>query len=260
MNPLRARASTQAELEAFERTCERLAGFDPALSFERVDGQLCALAAGPSLPPAAEWLPALFDDTFERTFADPADRAQALGVLQTRLAVLCSQLNPEALFEDPDGLRLDPLMAEWTAEQRQALVDEGAVSVEDAALMQTGTLWAAGFTDAVEALPLLWSPPADEEAEAAFAQGLAFVGALLMPTGSDELKDHIAAHYPKGEPSRDDLIADACMAVQDMRMYWVDFAPRPATRRVEPTPGRNDPCPCGSGKKYKKCHGAAAQA
>jgi preprotein translocase subunit SecA len=23
--------------------------------------------------------------------------------------------------------------------------------------------------------------------------------------------------------------------------------------------GRNDPCPCGSGKKYKKCHGAASQ-
>ena len=22
--------------------------------------------------------------------------------------------------------------------------------------------------------------------------------------------------------------------------------------------GRNDPCPCGSGKKYKKCHGACA--
>jgi preprotein translocase subunit SecA len=25
-----------------------------------------------------------------------------------------------------------------------------------------------------------------------------------------------------------------------------------------PKVGRNDPCPCGSGKKYKKCHGAAA--
>jgi preprotein translocase subunit SecA len=24
--------------------------------------------------------------------------------------------------------------------------------------------------------------------------------------------------------------------------------------------GRNDPCPCGSGKKYKKCHGAAQAA
>jgi preprotein translocase subunit SecA len=28
-------------------------------------------------------------------------------------------------------------------------------------------------------------------------------------------------------------------------------------RRNEPKVGRNDPCPCGSGKKYKKCHGAA---
>ncbi len=27
--------------------------------------------------------------------------------------------------------------------------------------------------------------------------------------------------------------------------------------RAEPKVGRNDPCPCGSGKKYKKCHGAA---
>jgi hypothetical protein len=29
-------------------------------------------------------------------------------------------------------------------------------------------------------------------------------------------------------------------------------------RRVEPKVGRNDPCPCGSGKKYKKCHGVEA--
>jgi preprotein translocase subunit SecA len=28
--------------------------------------------------------------------------------------------------------------------------------------------------------------------------------------------------------------------------------------RSEPKVGRNDPCPCGSGKKYKKCHGGAA--
>ncbi len=29
-------------------------------------------------------------------------------------------------------------------------------------------------------------------------------------------------------------------------------------QRSAPKVGRNDPCPCGSGKKYKKCHGAAA--
>jgi preprotein translocase subunit SecA len=31
---------------------------------------------------------------------------------------------------------------------------------------------------------------------------------------------------------------------------------RPAQARAIPKVGRNDPCPCGSGKKYKKCHGA----
>jgi SWIM/SEC-C metal-binding protein len=30
--------------------------------------------------------------------------------------------------------------------------------------------------------------------------------------------------------------------------------PEPA--KVAATPGRNDPCPCGSGRKYKKCCGA----
>jgi hypothetical protein len=29
-------------------------------------------------------------------------------------------------------------------------------------------------------------------------------------------------------------------------------------KRDEPKVGRNDPCPCGSGKKYKKCHGAGS--
>ncbi|NTW50865.1 MAG: preprotein translocase subunit SecA, partial [Chlorobiales bacterium] len=28
--------------------------------------------------------------------------------------------------------------------------------------------------------------------------------------------------------------------------------------RVDKAPGRNDPCPCGSGKKYKQCHGRNA--
>jgi preprotein translocase subunit SecA len=33
-------------------------------------------------------------------------------------------------------------------------------------------------------------------------------------------------------------------------------APKPV--RAGAKVGRNDPCPCGSGKKYKKCHGASA--
>ncbi|MFM9051758.1 MAG: SEC-C metal-binding domain-containing protein, partial [Bacteroidota bacterium] len=30
---------------------------------------------------------------------------------------------------------------------------------------------------------------------------------------------------------------------------------RPQPVRVEQKVGRNDPCPCGSGKKFKSCHG-----
>ncbi|MCC7417185.1 MAG: preprotein translocase subunit SecA [Acidobacteria bacterium] len=37
-----------------------------------------------------------------------------------------------------------------------------------------------------------------------------------------------------------------------------DDAAVKTVRREEPKVGRNEPCPCGSGKKYKKCHGAAA--
>jgi preprotein translocase subunit SecA len=30
--------------------------------------------------------------------------------------------------------------------------------------------------------------------------------------------------------------------------------------RAVPKVGRNEPCPCGSGRKYKHCHGALQQA
>ena len=32
--------------------------------------------------------------------------------------------------------------------------------------------------------------------------------------------------------------------------------PKITIRRDTPKVGRNDPCPCGSGKKFKNCHGA----
>ncbi|MEO8605615.1 MAG: SEC-C metal-binding domain-containing protein [bacterium] len=34
--------------------------------------------------------------------------------------------------------------------------------------------------------------------------------------------------------------------------------PAEPVRRAEPKVGRNEPCPCGSGKKFKKCCGVSA--
>nr|WP_243152435.1 SEC-C metal-binding domain-containing protein [Clostridium butyricum] len=36
----------------------------------------------------------------------------------------------------------------------------------------------------------------------------------------------------------------------------MDFDLKKQTKNVNKKIGRNDPCPCGSGKKYKKCCGA----
>ena len=250
--------SSDAELRAFDVTCERLAGFSDELSFESIDGFLTALAAGPRLPSPDDWLPALCGDAFDRAFADPEDHAQALHSLQARLKVLCRQLDPEAMLDDTEQMRLLPLVAEYTDAERQRLVDDGVLPAEEAAWLQTGSLWAQGFLDALEAFPEIWVEPADETDAADFGALVAQVAALVLPPDSPEWQAHLVEYWPKGEPDRDELLAEACWAVQDLRLYWVDHAPRPSPRHVEPTPGRNDPCPCGSGRKYKKCHGAAA--
>ncbi|MGC2637948.1 MAG: SEC-C metal-binding domain-containing protein, partial [Acidobacteriaceae bacterium] len=44
--------------------------------------------------------------------------------------------------------------------------------------------------------------------------------------------------------------------LEHARMAGAGDASTPAQRRTGEKVGRNDPCPCGSGKKYKKCHGA----
>jgi preprotein translocase subunit SecA len=51
------------------------------------------------------------------------------------------------------------------------------------------------------------------------------------------------------------LAAAAAVSRKPARVGGDDAGVR-TVRREEPKVGRNDPCPCGSGKKYKKCHGA----
>ena len=61
-----------------------------------------------------------------------------------------------------------------------------------------------------------------------------------------------------GFEERMGLIAELPECIAELGIFWT--ASGGATfhepKRTEPLPGRNDPCPCGSGKKYKKCHGA----
>jgi uncharacterized protein len=255
------RLSSDAEIDALDAVCRRLAGFDDAVSLEWVDGWLAALACAPLRPPADAWLDAMFDDAFERVFADPSDHAQALAALEARLAVLRDQLDAQALQDDPDAPRLDPVMFEWSDDDRRRAIDEDGASEDEAAGMQTGAVWAMGVLDGVEALAALGAlaSPVDDDARAELDELLVQVEALTWPPASAEWARFAARYYPHGTPpTRDELVGEACFALQELRLCWLDHAPRPPQRRVAATPGRNDPCPCGSGKKYKKCHGASA--
>ncbi len=67
-----------------------------------------------------------------------------------------------------------------------------------------------------------------------------------------EILERMASSYGLDEPGGEDDV-----------VYADDFTPPLLANevtmpiRAEQKVGRNDPCPCGSGKKYKKCHGAA---
>ncbi|MBL8349498.1 MAG: UPF0149 family protein [Burkholderiaceae bacterium] len=254
-----ARESSEAEIEALEALCDRLSGFGADVAVEWVDGYLTALLASRRVILPGEWLPAMFGDAFGRAFADPADVEQAMAALTGRWNVIASQLDVEAMLDAPDELRLVPLMWSYDDEARAEVVAGGHMTAEDANdLLQTGALWAEGFVDAIEAFAEDWPEP-DVETEDGRWYDDCQLRVTALTLGQADLAEHLADYYPGETVTRDQLVDDACFAVQDLRLYWLDHAPRPEPRHVEPRPGRNDPCPCGSGKKYKKCHGAAVQ-
>jgi hypothetical protein len=57
------------------------------------------------------------------------------------------------------------------------------------------------------------------------------------------------------EDEFEDDFLDEPVLVQEPPPYYDDGPTMPLVR-IEPKVGRNDPCPCGSGKKFKKCCGA----
>jgi uncharacterized protein len=255
---MKPRDSSDAEIEALEALCDRLAGFDDRVSVEWLDGCMAALLAGPRALSPLEWLPRLLDDAWERTFADPQDQQQALDTLLGRWNVLASQLDPEALFDEPDLLRLAPLLGDYGDAARAAALAEGRLQPEELDDWPlTGELWALGVLEAIEAFADDWVAPAGDADDQAWYDGCLRAIEALTQRDAARLAADLQIRYPGQTLSRDELVDEACLALQDLRCWWVEHAPRHAPRRVAKTPGRNDPCPCGSGKKYKKCHGAA---
>ncbi len=109
----------------------------------------------------------------------------------------------------------------------------------------------------------LYPEELQEEIERAFADGLVDTGDINLEHALEDLKqgkERIMARTARDRHQW--LIDDAAEHIEK----WCPNEPvrpaasvkwSPATSPVRSTPkvGRNDPCPCGSGKKYKKCCG-----
>lgn len=111
--------------------------------------------------------------------------------------------------------------------------------------------WCIGFITALELDPEGWQPLVDTDAgeEATLLTPMLLYG---TEAGWNQVQDNEALREKQGDFA--DAIPTCVIGIRD---YWLPHRKAASTfRRETGKVGRNDPCPCGSGKKFKKCCGS----
>ncbi|WP_313563164.1 YecA family protein [Diaphorobacter nitroreducens] len=236
--------------------------------WEFCDGFLTALVCTRRPVPAAEWLPMLLGDGLELdvaegeplplvpTFKDLAQQERFLALWELRRAEVQAQLDEQAESLDADNA-FQPEVIDMRG-AIASLPEEERAEMAGQEIPSFGQVWALGFMFAVENWPEDWATPRDKEAAQWLDGALESIVAL---TEDDTGKPEICMYAEDGPPStsqeRLEVFGEAIWGVYDLRQLWRSLGPRQETIVKGEQPGRNDPCPCGSGKKYKKCCGAA---
>jgi len=234
--------------------------FEETPQWEFCEGFMAALVCGRRAMLPGEYLPVLLDTGdgaagHQGAFADAAQATRFLELWTRRwndvaqgLAAEVDSLDDERAYH-PEVMDVRGAVAALPEEERAAMAGE--------ALPSFAQVWAVGFMYAVESWPEEWVAPRDKEAQKWLDGALQAIVAL---TEDDTDEPTLSVFDEAGPPSvsvnRFNTFADAVWAVYDLRELWRNVGPRVETVRKEAGPGRNDPCPCGSGKKYKKCCGA----
>ena len=107
-------------------------------------------------------------------------------------------------------------------------------------------LWASGFGRALDLRPWAWSGFNDMAEDDIDAGPFRLLNALSIAAddpASEELHEDLEALLQEGAEG---IIGSAIDRLNRMRLAGLKA-------ELQPKAGRNDPCPCGSGKKYKKC-------
>ncbi len=217
--------------------------FEP-LDAVMLDGYLCGVIVQPVLLETEAWLPHVFDFDGQPLpdDADPAWRERVTALILRRHAALNRAIAEDGWF-DPLILELDDFNPPRT--------DDPAASLNP--VSQALFPWVAGFQHAMESFPDLLELP-DPAIDVALARLYRH-----LPAQTDEERE-VVATLDKEHPlaTLDEAIEDLIVIVADLEDLTRDRRYKVETvKREAPKVGRNDPCPCGSGKKYKQCHGKA---
>ena len=248
-----------AEFDTLEALLDELRSREEEVpQWEFCEGAMAALLCTRRPVSAEEALPVVVgvgEDEGDLSFKD-ADQAALFKDLWTRrwnevaasLAAKVESLDDERAFQ-PECLDLRGAIA--------ALPPEERAEAPEAEIPSFGQVWALGFLAAVEQWSDDWAPPRDKDVAAMLADALEAIEVLAS---DDTAPPALSMYSEDGPPTvsqeRLDDFGEAIWAVYDLRQLWKSMGPRVETVRKAPEPGRNDPCYCGSGKKYKKCHGA----
>jgi uncharacterized protein len=217
--------------EEYEVLDEFLASIEDAdpMTLEELDGFFCALVAGPELVPPSEFLPEVFGGDFPE-FKDMEEAQRITGLLMRHWNGIA------------DTLAKDEIHLPYVNQE-----EDGSAPANE---------WACGFMTGISMRDDSWSRLIKDDDHAG-----AILPMMILCHEHDE--DPEMRPGPITPEKRKELLA--YMAAGTLKIYQYFKADREAYRspfeydpvkRSGPKIGRNEPCPCGSGKKYKKCCGA----
>jgi uncharacterized protein len=222
---------TEAELNHLEQFLKSYQG-GKAMNVEELDGFFAALIAGAEVVMPSEYLPELFGSETPEThaFSTLAEANEILGLLMRHWNTIAGTLAKGEVYL--------PLLLE----------DENG--------MAHGNDWARGFIRGTRLRHDGWAELlADDD------HGGCMIPMLMLYHEHDE--DPAMRPKPIGPEQREKAILSMAAGLLGAYRYFRQHqnpaasAHGPESRHASSTIGRNDPCPCGSGKKYKRCCGGA---
>ena len=229
-----------------------------------LDGFIAGVLVQPELIDAARWLPYVFDAGGHRWGeSEPGpEQTRARELIARRHAAMNRSLAEFGSFdplilepEEPDAPEADAEPGKTAAPgaasaAASAAPDEPPLDPVTRAVLP----WVAGFEFAASIFPALYALDDD-----AVATTLTRLYRFLPAEGADEEETAALLARERPLPTLDAAIEELIACVAELYDLTAPMRYQVETvRRATPKVGRNDPCPCGSGRKFKVCHGAGA--